>query len=199
MAETPLDQGLVYLAGLFALSGVVGVGAARFLAKGAGIVGEVFPLWVAVWLLISSLICTWDASFVLLRPQGSLDWPLYAPYQQYVQVDKLYGNLESSFVWSQSVMNIVEIGFNLYALVLRASGNQRKGAAVALFVSACTFSKTLLYHIMEVSCNFCNTKQNDVRTLVALYLIPNGIWILVPGICCYILGTRLIARGSKAD
>ena len=28
------------------------------------------PTWVSAWLIISGLVCIWDASFVLLRPRS---------------------------------------------------------------------------------------------------------------------------------
>lgn len=52
------------------------------------------PLIVKTWLLISSIICTWDASFVLLRPRSMPGGDLhkyFAPYSLYVEIDKLYG------------------------------------------------------------------------------------------------------------
>ena len=151
---------------------------------------DVFPLRVAQWLVISSMICVWDASFVLLRP-WSFDHPLWSPYRDYVQVDKLYGDLESDFVWSQSILNVAEICVNALALFMLRSGQPRKGAVTALFVCACTASKTLLYHVMEVSCGLCNVGHNDAKTLVMLYLIPNGIWIAVPILCAFALGKNL--------
>ena len=55
------SSGNVYLVGLLLVVGCVVVPVAR-----AGLPADdpQFPRWVAVWLLISSLICSWDAAFV---------------------------------------------------------------------------------------------------------------------------------------
>ena len=129
-----------------------------------------FPKWVAIWLVISSMICTCDASFVFNRVTSldSFNTPIWSPYKDYVQVDKLYASLDNDFVWSQSVLNVLEICLNLFALHLLTRGKDKKAAALALAVSAMTSSKTILYHVMEYSCGGCNTKQNDWPTLLTL-------------------------------
>jgi hypothetical protein len=151
---------------------------------------EVFPKWVAIWLIVSTLICLWDASFVMFRPD-SFDIMLWAPYADYIRVDKLYGNVDDSFVWSQSVMNIVECGLNIYALLLLRDKKFRAAAVMAVVVSTMTSSKTILYHLMEYACGFCNTAHNDAFTLVMLYFLPNGVWIWVPAFVAFHLGGLL--------
>ena len=60
------------------------------------------PLILKIWLLCSAIVCTWDASFVLLRPRsmsgGDLSY-IWKPYALYIQIDKLYGNLLDDFVY----------------------------------------------------------------------------------------------------
>ena len=97
-----------------------------------GIKGStLFPVWIARWLALSSLIVTWDASFVLLRP-WSVGHPLWHPYTQYVQIDKLYGDMSDNFVYAQSLVNLVENCLNLSALRLLRKGHTRMAAVVAL-------------------------------------------------------------------
>ena len=152
-----------------------------------------FPKWVAIWLVISSMICSWDASFVFNRATSldSFNNPIWSPYKDYVQVDKLYASLENDFVWSQSVLNVLEICLNLFALHLLTSRKDKKAAVVGLAVCAMTSAKTILYHVMEFSCSGCNTKQNDWPTFLTLYIVPNGVWIWVPMVACIQLGAAL--------
>lgn len=138
-----------------------------------------FPRWISIWLAISSLICVWDAAFVLTRP-WSFDQVLWAPYKDYVQVDKLYASMESDFVWSQSVMNLVEVTLNCICLGLLQARQGKTAAVVALVVNSLTCAKTILYFVMEISCGFCNTKHNNPGTFCMLYILPNGVWIWVP-------------------
>ncbi len=59
------------------------------------------PLWLKAWLFISSLVVTWDYSFVLNRPEsmkgGSLN-QFFKPYELYVTIDTMYGDLNDRFV-----------------------------------------------------------------------------------------------------
>ena len=160
-----------------------------------------FPKWIAVWLTISSLVCLWDATFVLNRSTSldSFNNPVWQPYQDYVKVDKLYGKLDSDFVWSQSILNLLEILLNLYALYLLSVKKFKAASVTALVVCAMTSSKTILYHVMEISCDGCNTKQNDWATFITLYVIPNGVWIWVPMWACVVLGTALAGNGIDLE
>ena len=94
-------------------------------------------------------------------------------------------------------MNLVEVALNLYALVLLSQRRFKAGAVVATVVLAMTCAKTVLYHLMEFSCNFCNTKQNDTFTMFALYLFPNGLWIWVPLLGAITMGRAL--AGEDGD
>ena len=157
-----------------------------------------FPRWIAVWLLISSLICSWDASFVFSRPH-SFDNPIWAPYKDYIRVDKLYGKLDNDFVWSQSVLNVLEICINLLALNFLSSRQFKKAAVTGLVVCAMTSSKTILYHVMEMSSHGANTNQNDWPTFLTLYVFPHGVWIWVPMFACFQLGARIVDDTPKSS
>ena len=74
-------------------------------------------------------------------------------------MDKLYGQLDSDFVWSQSVLNCVEVAINLLALSLLSAHRFREASVTALVVCAMTCSKTVLYHTMELSCGLCPLPQ----------------------------------------
>jgi hypothetical protein len=176
---------------------VVVVGTLAYQLVGSLPSSRQFPKWVAIWLTVSSLICLWDASFVLLRP-ASFDIPLWAPYLDYIQVDKLYGNVEDTFVWSQSIMNLLEVGLNLYSLSLLHDKQFRAAAVMAVVVSTMTSSKTVLYHLMDYACGFCNSAHNDAFTLVVLYFLPNGVWIWVPAFVAFHLGCILAEEPSPA-
>jgi hypothetical protein len=112
-------------------------------------------------------------------------------------VDKLYANVTDSFVWSQSIMNLVEVSLNLYALSLLWRNQFRAATVLAVAVSAMTSAKTVIYHVMEYACGFCNSSHNDSFTFVVLYLLPNGIWIWVPAFVAYYLGNKLVLDGHN--
>lgn len=180
-----LLEGSLYLMLLVVVVGALAYHLVRSLPT-----SQLFPKWVSTWLVISSIICVWDASFVLLRP-ASFDMVLWAPYADYIQVDKLYGNVEDSFVWSQSILNLLEVALNLYTLSLVRTRQFRAASVMAVVVSTMTSSKTVLYHVMEYACGFCNSAHNDAATLVLLYFLPNGVWIWVPAFVVFHLGGKL--------
>ena len=184
---------------LVALLGVLGIGYVFVEIFLRGLKGhKLFPLWLARWLALSSLIVFWDAAFVLLRP-WSMKQLLWQPYEQYVQIDRLYGDMDDSFVYSQSCVNLLENAMNLWALRLaRAEGGARRAAVVALIASTMTCSKTILYHLIEINSGFHYTKQNDWSTFITAYIIPNGIWIWVPLFAIIKIGNAL-AADPKAD
>jgi hypothetical protein len=182
-----------------AILAVVVVSLGAFLAKSFE-VSPYFPRWVAVWFVISSFICMWDALYILNRENPAVDSRnniIWAPYKDYVKVDYLYRD-DSDFVWSQSILNLFEISLNLISLYLLSSKKFKQAAAVALVVSAMTSSKTILYHVMEISCHGCNSKQNDWATFLTLYILPNGVWIWVPMYVCIVLGSALSAEDNEA-
>lgn len=156
-----------------------------------------FPKWVAFWLALSSFLCLWDASFVLLRP-ASFDMLLWVPYLEYIKVDKLYGNVEDTFLWSQSIMNLIEIGLNLYTLSLLHQKQSRAASIMAVVVSAMTSSRTILYYVLEYSCGFCNSAHNNAFTLVTRYFLPGGMWIWVPAFVAFHLGGLLAEETPRS-
>jgi hypothetical protein len=68
------------------------------------------PKYIQIWLLISSLVVIYDAAYVLLRPDsmkgGSL-FKYFFPYELYIQVDTLYGDIHDKFGIIQSWLNLV--------------------------------------------------------------------------------------------
>jgi len=152
------------------------------------------PVWLVVWLVVSSLIVFWDTGFVLTRPRsmkgGDLFW-LFEPYDTYIQVDKLYKKINDSFVVSQSLMNLVENSVNIATLTLHFK-NHPASLVVGIFGLTLTLGKTILYTLMDVVCNFCNTRHNDLTTRVFLYFLPNGLWIVIPFMGIVTLGIKIV-------
>jgi len=131
---------------------------------------------------------------------GDLFW-IWKPYDTYIQVDKLYGKMNDTFVVGQTLMNIVENTINIAAVSLHFK-NHPAGLVVGTVGLSLTLGKTILYSLLDVLCNFCNTGHNDLTTLVLLYILPNGLWLLFPFIGIITLGNKIVhllydPRGSK--
>jgi hypothetical protein len=106
-------------------------------------------------------------------PGGSLHWPIWVPYELYLQTDYIYGwkavNEKNGFTSAQGSMNVPETLLYIYYLyIVYSQGTQLKAArggespgflaqryiagrsgALAVMVgytaAVMTFSKTLLY------------------------------------------------------
>jgi len=145
---------------------------------------EPLPKWVIQWLWVSTIVCTWDASFIMTRPHsfpgGSLVW-LFYPYKYYITVDQRYMDSENDYVFAQSLLNYVECIVNLIALYMHARKHQ--GTALTTFtVTVMTWWKTVLYFLMLT--DFCTRSKyrqgNSLLTELFLVVIPNGVWLAVP-------------------
>ncbi|CAK7234133.1 hypothetical protein SBRCBS47491_008845 [Sporothrix bragantina] len=182
------------------------------------------------WLAISLPLVIWDTGYVLGRPLtmpgGSLHWPVWSPYALYGEVDHVYGfkqwNARNGFTAAQGTLNLVETLLYLaYVYVWQTqgqpvagagafpAGSARKGlvgraagwAVLLAFSSAVmTLSKTVLYWLNEYYSDFDNIGHNDLYSLIFLWIIPNGAWLVLPTYMIYKIGGDILdAIGSTAN
>jgi len=102
---------------------------------------------------------------------------LYSPYKTYITVDLGYGILDDGFVNGQAVLNLPEVLLSLYATTMP---DTHQGVFWAFTAAILTLAKTMLYMAVEWGHSFAYVRHNDLYTLVTLYLIPNGLWIVFP-------------------
>ncbi|EAW08159.1 uncharacterized protein ACLA_028840 [Aspergillus clavatus NRRL 1] len=69
---------------------------------------------------------------------------------------------------------------------------------VAYSASIMTLSKTILYWLNELFSGFANIGHNDALTLITMWIIPNGLWIVFPSYNIYILGQEILAALESA-
>ncbi|KAF8629519.1 hypothetical protein AX17_005645 [Amanita inopinata Kibby_2008] len=162
--------------------------------------------WISLWFLLSAPVILWDAGYCFMRPRsmkgGDLHW-LWKPYALYQEIDHVYGlpalQNGDGFTNAQSMLNVVETMMNFIYLYL-AHVSQWPGAPLIGFSSAVmTLSKTVLYWAQEYYCNFCAVGHNSALTLVALWVIPNGLWIVVPALIVRQLGKDIVESLVKGS
>jgi len=155
--------------------------------------------WITAWFLLSAPVIAWDVGYCFMRPRsmkgGDLHW-IWRPYALYQEVDYVYGlpALESNdgFTNAQSLMNIIETLLNLTYVYL-AYVTQWPGAPLIGFGSALmTVAKTILYWANEYYCGFCQIGHNDALTLAVYWILPNGLWIIVPSIIIWVLAKDIV-------
>ncbi|KAI0321145.1 hypothetical protein OF83DRAFT_1161946 [Amylostereum chailletii] len=155
--------------------------------------------WISLWFLVTTPVIIWDASYCFLRPRsmvgGDLHW-IWKPYEIYQNIDYVYGlpafERGDGFTNAQSFLNIVETVMNVLYLYL-AHVVEWPAASVIGFASVVmTLSKTVLYWLQEYFCGGCAVGHNSPYDLVVYWIIPNGLWLVVPSFITYTLGRELI-------
>ncbi|SPO34754.1 related to Adiponectin receptor 1 [Pseudozyma flocculosa] len=161
--------------------------------------------WISLWLGLSSLIVAWDFHYVLLRPRsmkgGDLAW-IWSPYELYGGIDYIYGptawDAKDGFPAAQSILNVAETFLNfvyLYLAHVRRSASAMAAAPLVGFAAVVmTFSKTVLYWLNDYCCGWCKTGHNNWHDRFFLWIVPNGLWLLVPGLIIYSFGAEMFAN-----
>ena len=162
------------------------------------------PRWITAWAVIGSIVCIWDATYVLTRPRsmakGDL-FHLYTPYAKYITLDPLYGNLKNAFVVAQSWMNLVEVALALIAVFLyHAAGRRNGGCLLLLIVSVMTWSKTVLYFIHDSFERPLRSEKLPIEIpaweYVCLFIIPSLVWVVFPFACMWSIARQIVGLTS---
>lgn len=96
---------------------------------------------------------------------------------------------------AQSFNNVIECALNIAYLTL-AYRKDPLAVLIGFASLVCTFSKTVLYTANEHYSGYAGVGHNDLKTLITLYFIPNGTWLLVPAILIFYFG-RDLARSLR--
>ncbi|KAJ7370259.1 hypothetical protein OS493_033605 [Desmophyllum pertusum] len=113
----------------------------------------------------------------------------------YIQADPGYKDLKDAFVVGQSLMNLVEVCLNVITVIMHIGGKaQLTSLLLAFMVNTMTFSKTVLYFL--ISSGLCGghnyVSLSDWKKLIFLYIIPNGVWIVLPFLCMVATGRKML-------
>ncbi|OZC30617.1 hypothetical protein [Gordonia polyisoprenivorans] len=157
------------------------------------------PRWVVAWFAVTALIQTYDACYELLgsisHRGGPLAW-LWPGHVYYSTFDHRYAGFDA-FGSAQSWANLLEV----IALVWVLTHRRRFSAVVVgLVVSVATFWKTVLYFLVEICSGLDMTRQSlergDLGGFLMVAVLPNLIWIVVPGVVIVVLGRQVLRVGA---
>ncbi|KAL0565840.1 hypothetical protein V5O48_016177 [Marasmius crinis-equi] len=162
--------------------------------------------WVSLWFLITFPVIFWDVTYCFMRPRsfegGDLHW-YWSPYKLYQNIDLVYGveayKRGDGFANAQSLLNVVENLLNGLYLYTAHVTAWPPATLIGFTSASLTLAKTILYWAQEYYCNYCAVGHNDLKTLITLWVIPNGLWIVVPSLVVYRLGSDLVAQLNYAD
>ncbi|KAF5309037.1 hypothetical protein D9619_013550 [Psilocybe cf. subviscida] len=151
--------------------------------------------WISLWFLLTAPVIAWDVGYCLMRPRsmtgGDLHW-IWSPYALYQNV---YGlpSFESGdgFTNAQSLLNIIETLMNISYLYLAHVAKWPPATIVGFGAALMTLSKTILYWAQEYFCGYCAVGHNNFRDLFLLWIVPNGLWIVVPSFIVWQFGKDL--------
>lgn len=159
------------------------------------------PRWVVAWLVVTALIQTYDACYVLL---GSLSheggrlaglWPGHVFYSRF---DHRYAGFDA-FGSAQSWANLLEVLVILWVLIV--ARRRFSGVVLALVVSVATLWKTVIYFLVEISSGLEMTRQSldqgDLGGFLAVAVLPNLVWIVVPLAVVLTLGRQVARVGLR--
>ncbi|KAH9964869.1 hypothetical protein BC827DRAFT_1185639 [Russula dissimulans] len=151
--------------------------------------------WISAWFILTAPVVIWDAFYCLMRPRsmvgGDLHW-IWEPYGIYQDIDWTYGvkalRDNNGFTNAQSVLNLVETAVNVFYVYLAHVAKYPSASVVGFASAVMTLSKTVLYWLQEYHCNYCNVGHNDWKALVIYFIIPNGLWLVIPALIMFKLG-----------
>jgi len=162
--------------------------------------------WITFWFVLTAPVVLWDAGYCFMRPRsmlgGDLHW-IWKPYEIYQNIDYVYGTkaLEENngFTNAQSFLNIVETFMSLAYVYLAHISGWSPAPLIGFVTASMTLSKTVLYWAQEYYCGFCAIGHNTVPDLIIYWIIPNGLWIVVPSLIVVRLGKDLVASLHVAE
>jgi len=143
--------------------------------------------WISLWFLLTVPVIAWDVGYCMMRPRsmkgGDLHW-IWKPYGIYQEIDYIYGMPSflsgNGFTNAQSLLNIIETLLNITYVYLAHIAQWPPAPIIGFGATLMTLSKTLLYWAQEYYCGYCSIGHNNLWDVVLLWMVPNGVWIVVP-------------------
>ena len=154
------------------------------------------PTWIFWWLALSTVVVVWDALFVLCRPAsfpgGEWGFIWSFAYTIYMAVDLSYADVTNRVIEAMAIMSLIEACIVGVALRLDSRGRSKTAHLLALLAAALTGAKTMLFFLVEGMYDWHSIAHNDVFSMLAFYIIPNGIWVVVPTVVVFVLARRIL-------
>ena len=154
------------------------------------------PRWVVLWMGLSTLVVIWDALFILFRPAsfpgGSLGFIWEFGYVLYMEVDRAYADQSNTYLHALATMSLVEaciVAWGLYAHKLQKN---HQAHLLILVAASLTCAKTMLFILVEYWSGWHSIGHNDLMPLILVWIIPNGLWVVVPGAVIVDTSRRLL-------
>ncbi|KAI9862708.1 MAG: hypothetical protein M1813_004204 [Trichoglossum hirsutum] len=134
-------------------------------------------------------------------------WPAYNSHNGFTAAQSTMNILESSlyiwYLWIVYSSGVLSVGEGRGAPGARIAGALGRGrvvsgrmagtaALVGFGAAVMTLSKTLLYWLNEYFSGFENIGHNSLASLIPLWIIPNGAWIVLPAYMSYVFAAEIL-------
>ena len=143
------------------------------------------PRWVVLWMGISTLVVIWDALFILVRPAsfpgGELGFFWDFAYGLYMEVDRAYADQSNTYLHALASMSLFEACIVAWGLYAHKMNKNREAHLLVLVAASLTCAKTMLFVLVEACSGWHSIGHNELMPLLFIWIIPNGLWIVVPG------------------
>uniref|UniRef100_A0A914VMR9 G-protein coupled receptors family 1 profile domain-containing protein n=1 Tax=Plectus sambesii TaxID=2011161 RepID=A0A914VMR9_9BILA len=148
--------------------------------------GSLIPLWIEIWLVVSSLLCAADVFYTMMRPhtlRGGHLSSLYLPWHIYSDVDLRYADANDLVTMATGRVMLIEIVMNVVAVIL---ARRRSPHAIVTTFTTCmlVFWKTFLYMVMYIN------QPAGTQTYLAeeagfwktfwVFWVADGVWVVLP-------------------
>ena len=155
-----------------------------------------FPKWVIAWLVLGNLLAFTDNFvFLLLRPRtlpgGDLSF-LWPHMQAYVEIDHSFGDINNPFIWAQSLITVVEIGFGVTALMANLKSRFKLSYLFGFGYGLLSSFHVGLIFLVEIISGFAYLGHNPTSVIAGAYFLPNSFWIVVPLLISVHCGRKLL-------
>ncbi|CAK5276693.1 unnamed protein product [Mycena citricolor] len=142
---------------------------------------------------------SWVSLWFLVTAPAPVDDPSTLTFEQ---VDLVYGvaALErgDGFTNAQTLLNVIETIMNVVYLYTAHVAGWPPAPMIGFAAATMTLSKTVLYWAQEYYCNYCAVGHNSINDLILLWIIPNGLWIVVPAFIVWRLGKDIAGQLTLA-
>ena len=109
-----------------------------------------------------------------------------------MEVDRAYADQGNTYLHALATMSIVEAMLVSWDLFAHRVNKNHAAHLLILVAASLTCAKTMLFVLVEAWSGWHSIGHNEFMPLLFVWIIPNGLWIVVPGAVIVDTSRRLI-------
>ena len=100
--------------------------------------------------------------------------------QAYVEIDHSFADLHNPFIWAQSLITVIELGFGVAALATNLKSQFEYSYLFGFGYGLLSAFHVGLIFLVEIMSGFAYLGHNSASVIFGAYFLPNSFWIVVP-------------------